>query len=295
MLYTQRRAGDTGPGVRWVHGTDIGVAASHDGGLTWTYEGVLEGVDPHPGRNTLWAPEVLWAEGRYHMFVSYIRGVPDQWAGHPRTILHHVSDDLLTWEYLGAIPLSSDRVIDACVYPLPTGGYRMWFKDEGHGSTTWRADSPDLMTWSEATEAVGDPHHEGPNVFRLGAWFWMITDEWHGLGVHRSADLDRWERQGLILDTPGRRRWDASFGHHADIVVGSGTTGEELAWIFYFTHRRDQGGETPQSQSPHPDVPIEHVTDIQVAALRVLDHRLTCDRDAPVDLDLRRVASPTRT
>ena len=213
MFYTQRRAGDRGPGVQWVHGTDIGVAASEDGGLSWEYRGVLEGIDPHPGRNTLWAPEVLWAEGRFHMFVSYIRGVPDRWEGHARTILHHVSDDLRTWEYLGEIPLSSDRVIDACVYPLPDGGYRMWFKDEAHGSTTWCADSPDLLTWGESSPAVGAPSHEGPNVFALGGWFWMITDEWHGLGVHRSNDLQTWERQGLILDEPGLRPWDASVGH----------------------------------------------------------------------------------
>ena len=45
MLYTQRRAGDRGPGVQWVHGTDIGVATSRDGGLTWQYRGVLDGVE----------------------------------------------------------------------------------------------------------------------------------------------------------------------------------------------------------------------------------------------------------
>ncbi|GAB2611886.1 glycosyl hydrolase [Pseudactinotalea suaedae] len=296
MFYTQRRAGDRGPGVQWVHGTDIGVAASTDGGLTWEYCGVLDGVDPHPGRNTLWAPEVLWAEGRFHMFVSYIRGVPDRWEGHARTILHHVSDDLETWEHLGEVPLSSDRVIDACVYPLPRGGYRMWFKDEAHDSTTWCADSPDLFTWGESSLAVGAPSHEGPNVFALGGWFWMITDEWRGLGVHRSSDLHSWQRQGLILDQPGARPWDAGLGHHADVVVGTSATGGELAWIFYFTHRSGPGStEADQADSPHPDIPIEHVTDVQVAALHVRDGVLACDRDAPVDLDLRRATSPTRT
>lgn len=296
LFYTQRRAGDNGPGVRWVHGTDIGVAASADGGLTWTYHGVLTGVDPYPGRNTLWAPEVLWAEGRYHMFVSHIRGVPEQWAGHPRKILHHVSDDLVTWEHLGEVPLSSDRVIDACVYPLPEGGYRMWFKDEAHDSTTWSADSADLQTWGEATQAVGPPSHEGPNVFALGGSFWMVTDEWHGLAVHRSADLERWERQGLLLDQPGTRPWDQGLGHHADVVVGTDRAGGETAWIFYFTHRHVSGvNEANQSRSPHPDVPIGHVTDVQVAAMHVVDGTLVCDRDAPVDLDLGRAMSPTRT
>jgi len=296
MLYTQRRAGDRGPGVQWVHGTDIGVATSRDGGLTWQYRGVLDGVDPHPGRNTLWAPEVLWAEGRFHMFVSYIRGVPDRWEGHARAILHHTSADLETWEYRGEVPLSSDRVIDACVYPLPGGGYRMWFKDEAHGSESWCADSPDLESWGPARVAVGQPAHEGPNVCRLGGWFWMITDEWRGLGVHRSADLEHWERQGVILDRPGTRAWDQGLGHHADVVVGTDSAGAELGWIVYFTHRHQRGTSGPdQTQSPDPAVPIEHVTDVQVAVVRVSDGVLCCDRDAPVDLDLRRATSPTRT
>jgi hypothetical protein len=296
MLYTQRRAADRGPGVQWVHGTDIGVAGSRDGGLTWEYRGVIDGLDPHPGRNTLWAPEVLWVEGRFHMFVSYVRGVPDRWEGHARTILHHASDDLEMWEYLGEVPLSSDRVIDACVYPLPAGGYRMWFKDEAHGSATWCADSPDLLTWGEPSMVVGAPPHEGPNVFALGGAFWMITDEWRGLGVHRSSDLASWKRQGLILDKPGVRTWDAGFGHHADVVVGRSGTGDELAWIFYFTHRSRPGSSSAdQASSPHPEIPIEHVTDVQVAALHVRDGVLVCDRDTPVDLDLRRATSPTRT
>ncbi len=33
------------------------------------------------GAEKLWAPEVVWAEGRVHRYVSYIRGVPDRWAG----------------------------------------------------------------------------------------------------------------------------------------------------------------------------------------------------------------------
>ena len=80
MFYTQRRADDTGPGVAWVHGTDIARACSSDGGLTWSYAGVVDGLDPHPGRNTLWAPEVVFAEGRFHLFVTHVIGVPSQWS-----------------------------------------------------------------------------------------------------------------------------------------------------------------------------------------------------------------------
>ena len=37
MFYTNRRASaENLPGVSWVHGTRIGMAASTDGGATWT-------------------------------------------------------------------------------------------------------------------------------------------------------------------------------------------------------------------------------------------------------------------
>ena len=79
MLYTNRRADAPGSGHAWVHGTDIGVASSTDGGKTWLYRGVLPNLAIEPGRNTFWAPEVLLHEGIFHMYVSYVRGVPDTW------------------------------------------------------------------------------------------------------------------------------------------------------------------------------------------------------------------------
>lgn len=52
LVYTNRRTTAPGPGVAWVHGTDLGVAASADGGRTWTYRGTLTGLDTEWGRNT---------------------------------------------------------------------------------------------------------------------------------------------------------------------------------------------------------------------------------------------------
>lgn len=263
MFYTQRRAREPDGGHRWVHGTDIGVARSSDG-LTWEYAGVAEGIDPHPGRNTLWAPEVIRAGDRFHMFTSYIPGVPDRWAGHPRTILHHTSTDLTHWRYDGVLPLSSDRVIDACAYELPEGGWRLWYKDEAAGSTTWSVDSPDLTQWSAPVQAIGGDPHEGPNVFRLGEFYWMITDDWRGQAVHRSLDLTNWEPAGRILDETA-----LGFGHHADVVVE-----RDEGWIFYFTHRRF--GFADGVLDPH------RLTDVHVAVLRAEGNRLVCDRNAPV-------------
>jgi hypothetical protein len=290
MFYTQRRAGDTGPGVTWVHGTDIAVASSDDGGLTWTYAGVVDGLDPNPGRNTLWAPEVIFAEGRYHMFATYISGMPSRWSGHERHILHHVSDDLVHWDHLGVISLSSDHVIDAAVHPRPTGGYRMWFKDEANQSWTWASDSDDLQSWGQAFPVITGPGHEGPNVFALGSAFWMIVDEWHGLAVYTSPDLDTWQRQGLILDRPGRRPGDHTIGRHADVVVGRDADNTEVGWIFYFTHRVDRDDEDSPGHTEQRLAIEEHRTDIQAAELRVVDGQLICDRDAAFDLDLRRAS-----
>jgi len=65
---------------------------------------------------------------------------------------------------------------------------------------------------------------------------------------------------------------DRGFGHHADVVVGRDADGQEVGWIFYFTHRTSG----------------IRLTDVHVAALRSVGDDLVCDRDAPVELDLRR-------
>jgi len=272
MFYTARRASAPGPGVAWVHGTDIGIAMSEDAGTTWPYLGTARGLDHEPGRNTYWAPEIFWAEGSYQMFVSYIRGVPDRWEGHERKILHLTSANLMDWRLAGPVDLASDKVIDAAVYRLPGGDYRMWFKDEARDSHTYSADSADLLSWSRPVPVITNVAHEGPNVFELAGWYWLIVDEWHGLGVYRSTDLETWVRQGLILDVPGKRAHDADYGRHADVVEsGDGQT----AYIFYFTHPGVATGADPESHEARQSC-------IEVAQLRVVDGQLICDRDAPV-------------
>lgn len=104
------------------------------------------------------------------MYLSYIRGVPGEWAGHRRRILHHTSPDLLTWTYRSGLSLSSDYVIDACVYPLPDGRFRMWFKDETQGDTgsaTYAADSSDFNSWDVTGPVLSHRSDEGPNVFTI--------------------------------------------------------------------------------------------------------------------------------
>ena len=274
ILYTQRRANVPGHGFAWVHGTDIGVASSKDG-QTWLYRGILDIEPIEPGRNTFWAPEVLWANGCYHMFVSYITGVPADWTG-PRDILHYTSDNLWSWRYQGTLDLSSHRVIDACVYPI-SGGWRMWYKDEADHSYTHYADSADLYRWKHMGVATDDQPEEGPNVFRLGGKYWMIADVWKGQGVYSSDDLTHWKRQpGDILAEPGLRKDDGSRGHHADVLV----TGE-TAYIFYFVHP-DEDMPAGDSYSAWP----RSRSCIQAAMLKVENGCLKVIRDEDFEFEL---------
>ena len=140
--------------------------------------GVPRDVGP---RVRIWPQYVLGAGsgvgwGYYHMYVSYIRGVPQTWAGHER----HFSITLAqTWcnGWQGQLCLSSNYVIDACVFERPDGGYRMWYRDEADRPSTWVVESEDLSRWDGARCAVSTPGgHEGPNVFEFCGAYWMVVD-----------------------------------------------------------------------------------------------------------------------
>lgn len=283
MIYTNRRT--TVPfedGLSWLYGSKLGVASSTDG-THWDYRGTLEGLDFEWGHNTFWAPEVFEHAGTFHMYVSYIRGIPAHGNPHSMEIHHYTSPDLLAWTHHGLVPLSSNRVIDACVHPLPGGGFRMWFKDEVQGSETWAADSDNLFDWKVRGHVLTTPSgHEGANVFRLGGWYWMIVDTWSGQEVYRSDDLDSWEKQGVILDAAigdtFARTDDVGPGLHADVVVNHGR-----GWIFYFTHPSRAGSR--QSGGSH------RRSSVLVAELTVHEGVLQCDRNADSLLVLKQPES----
>ena len=275
IIYTSRRANVPCHNVSWVHGTDLGVASSADNGQSWLYRGTLNLEAIEPGRNTFWAPEVLWANGMYHMFVSYITGVPDSWRG-SRDILHYTSENLWDWKYEGAPALSSRRVIDACVHPTPDG-WRMWYKDEADESHTHYADSPDLFRWTHMGAATVDQPQEGPNVFELGGCYWMIADVWDGQAAYSSDDMLHWKRQpGTLMKGAGARREDGNRAHHADVLTVDGR-----AYIFYFVHPT-QGGRSDDPLGSH----LSRRSSVQAAALRVEDGRLVVVRDEPFDFYL---------
>ncbi|MBR1684340.1 MAG: glycosyl hydrolase [Clostridia bacterium] len=267
IVYTQRRANVPCHAVTWVHGTDLGVASSDDHGQTWLYRGTLNLEPIEKGRNTFWAPEILWHENRYHMYVSYITGVPDAWRG-PRHILHYTSTNLWDWQYVSTLPLSSDRVIDACVHKTEQG-FRMWYKDEAHDSHTFYADSPDLYTWESRGEATCDQSQEGPNVFFLGDRYWMIADIWDGQAVYHSPDLLHWTRQEEnLMAGKGNREDDGNRAHHADVLPLGDT-----ACMFYFVH--------PTSDSAPKDSHMSRRSSLQAAGLVVRDGKLVSLRDEP--------------
>lgn len=278
MLYTQRRSSDITIGVSNIHGTRIGVASSTDGNR-WLYRGVLGGLDFESGHNTFWAPEVIWAQGEYHMYVSYITGIPTDWCW-PRHIVHYTASNLWHWKMQSVLPLSSDRVIDACVQEIAPHRYKMWYKDETHNSHTYCALSDDLYNWRAGEAEITDCSHEGPNVFELSGKRWMITDCWDGLAVYETDDFINWSRQeGNLLRTAGIRQDDGTLGHHADVVSRG-----EKAFLFYFTHP-----EFTQEKRKMPGFVMgyaESHTSIQVAQLKVIDGKLCCDRDAEMVLEL---------
>ena len=275
LLYTNRRANVDGPGMTWIHGTDIGVASSQDG-MDWLYRGTLRGLEFEPGRNTFWAPEVLWHAGVYHMYVSYVRGVPAHWRC-GRSIVHMTSANLWDWSFQSILPLSSQQVIDACVFRLPDGTWRMWYKDEANHSFSYEANSPDLFHWTVQGPVVTDCAHEGPNVFRWQGAFWMITDPWHGLGVYRSDDLRAWTRQADILSEPGTRPDDGAIGHHADVLVQG-----DQATIFYFTHPEVVGMAAGDAVWTY----AMRRTSLQAARLELRDGQMVCDRNKEFELKL---------
>ena len=276
MFYTNRRANAPGlNGVSWVHGTRIGIAESTDGGATWKYRDTCD-IRYRMKDYTHWAPEVIEYKGMYHMFLSYVPGVFNDW-NHPRWIIHLTSKNLINWDFKSKLELSSDRCIDACVFPMPDGKWRMYYNNEVDGKSIYYADSPDLFKWTDSgKKVIGDKAGEGPNVFEWKGKYWMVVDNWNGCGVYSSTNLSDWKRQEKnILQEPGTGADDNVIGGHPDVVVNG-----NRAFIFYFTHPERIKGANPK------DVYQTRRSSIQVAELEYKDDKIVCDRDKHVNIRL---------
>lgn len=279
MLYTQRRARLDLPGVEWCHQTEIGIAESRDEGMSWSYQGTLK--LPHPDEHySFWAPDIIKDDrGNYHLFVSYVPGIHQDWGG-DRYIFQYTSTDLVDWTNRARLPLTSDRCIDPSLCRMTDGTWRLWYKDEGHNSATFAVESRDLATWKPVDDpSVSKLYGEAPKAFFFKGSYWLLKDPDSGLDVYKSTDLTHWTYQGKILDKPGKRVDDGSIGKHADVVVN----GNE-ATIIYFTHPYGQNFPEKDGMMPFP----ARRSSIQAAALDVVDGKLVCDRDAPLRVRLGR-------
>ena len=87
--------------------------------------------------------------------------------------------------------------------------------------------------------------------------YWMVVDNWEGLGVYRSADGASWERQPEnLLAAPGTGEDDRTRGHHADVVVSGGR-----AFVFYFTHPgRRPGAEQDGYEQRRSSIQVAELT-----------------------------------
>ena len=277
MFYTNRRANVKNlDGVSWVHGTRIGIAESKDG-VKWKYRDTCD-IQYRLTDYTHWAPEVIENKGIYHMYLTYVPGVFKDWR-HPRYIVHLTSKNLISWKFESKLNLASDRCIDACVFKLPDNtGWRMYYNNEMAGKSIYYADSKDLYNWEDKnTKLIGDKGCEGPKVFYWKNTYWMIVDNWNGLGIYSSTDLLTWKRQPKnILQGPGKGTDDGVMGGHADVVVNG-----DKAYVYYFTHP----GRTPENKGT--DNAITRRSVIQLAELEYLNGEITCNRDKPLFISLK--------
>lgn len=274
MFYTNRRAKDTtASGVAWVHGTRIGIAESLDG-AHWTYKDTCN-IGYHIKDITHWAPDVIEHKGTYHMYLTIVPGIFEDWY-HSRYIIHLTSKNLTDWKFESQLKLASERCIDAAVFQLPSGLWRMYYNNENDGKSIYYADSNDLYHWADSGKKVVKDRGEGPKVFTWKGKNWMVNDAWNGLGVYSSEDFINWDRQELnILQIPGTGIDDAVIGGHPDVVVNG-----DKAYIFYFTHPErlpeNKGKDTYQTRR----------SSIQVAELEYVNGEIICNRNNPVFIKL---------
>ena len=273
MLYTQRRANLEAADVAYCYGTSIGIAAAADQGKQWVYRGTLQLPAPR-GAHTFWAPDIVYQDGQYHMFVVVIEGVYIHWGG-VKKMSHYTSRNGWDWTFQGYLKLSSERVIDASLCRMPGGTWRMWYKDEASQDAIRMAESRDLFHWKLCpVPAISGTRQEGPKIFGYRGYFWMLTDEWAGMRIYRSSDATHWDKQGLILDKPSARIEDGPSGAHGDVLVT-----DSGVYVFYFTHPgRKNHLESPAGENGIIPFDLRR-SSIQVAMLEWREGTLFCNRE----------------
>jgi len=282
MLYTNRRASIDDSTVQWVHGTRIGIAESNDG-ANWKYIDTAN-INYRPDAGyTHWAPDVIEHNGIFHMYLTYVPGVFKDW-NHPRNIVHLTSKDLLNWKYESTLKLVNHKVIDASVFKLTDGTWRMWYNNETDGKSIYYADSKDLYQWVDKGKAIA-ARGEGPKTFYWKGKHFMIVDAWKGMEVYSTDDLLNWKKQeSRILENPGTGKDDQAIGGHCDVVLNDGK-----AYVFYFTHP-GRSKDKPAARGSFDD----KRSVIQLAELKYVNGEITCDRNEPVSIQLKEIKERIR-
>jgi hypothetical protein len=216
------------------------------------------------------------------MYLSFVPGIFTDW-DHPREIVHLTSKDGVKWDTVGPVDLKSDRVIDACVMQIPSGTWRMWYKDERKTMMLSYADSPDLFKWETKGNAVTNYNGEGPKAIHWKGRYWLIADCWaNGMRVWSSDDCLNWQSQDETL-----------LGNHGDVVISG-----DRAWWFYFGSLRTAGGtNAPSARGTAINGPATQVaqqrarvrgTAISVVELSVVNGKLIAGNpDQPTYIDLK--------
>jgi hypothetical protein len=152
----------------------------------------------------------------------------------------------------------------------------LWYNNETDKKSIYYADSPDLFHWQDRGKTIGDRSGEGPVVFHWKEHYWMLVDNWRGLGAYRSDDLLHWQRQeSNLLEQPGHGPDDQVKGGHPDVVVSG-----DRAFVFYFTHPGRVGADVRKNGYE------QRRSSLQVVELNYENGVLTCDRDQPTHIRL---------
>lgn len=167
-----------------------------------------------------------------------------------------------------------DDAIDASVYHMPDGNWKMWYKKNAN---TYSATSKNLITWAgTGNNEVHDCGHEAPVVFNWKGYYWMLVDpcslSYSGLRIYRSEDGTKWEPNNDLLNTVGVREDDLDQGRHSDVVVI-----DDRAYIIYFTHPGriydEKGVEKYENSWAY------RRSSLQIAELELKDGKIFCNRD----------------
>lgn len=169
------------------------------------------------------------------------------------------------------VDTGSDNIIDAAVVKLDDGRWLLVFRDDNKGTKTALCVSSDLKKWKRLPQTVGDRKHEAPVIMAWKGKYWMLVDDWQGLGVYDSDDGLSYKRNGTILKEPGRRRDDGFRGSHAGVAVVG-----DRAFVFYHVHPvRKPDDKKMETSNTH----TYKRSSLQIAELEVVDGKLTCNRD----------------